>query len=372
MLRVPMGLAERRALYEKIEAVRGRHLLALFLSSRSGAPALMASDVLPALFRQIRALPADEKGVDILIESNGGQADVAIRFNDVLREVRRDVHVLVPRNAFSAATMLALGGTRIMMHPLSCLGPIDPQLRIQRADGSFDQVGAEDIKAFVDFLNDEVRITDQAQVAAVFTRLFEDVRPIQLGVARRASMRSLAIAKELLLRHAESHEAHTKVETIAERLAGGYHAHGHPISPTEARAMGLPVDVASPDLADLMWSVLMEADGEMETETPLQPYAHMMRLWRERMDRWKSELAAAAATAAPGAPTSAPLAQEIEALKISLQIPIHFSLTATMGLVESVRCASRCDIALHYIGGVTPKGGELSAGPGAAVWKAVD
>lgn len=91
----------------------------------------------------------------VLIESSGGQADVAVRINDVLREVKRDVNVLVARSAFSAATMLSRGGGRIIMHPFACLGPIDPQLFVRRNDGHVDMVGAEDIKAFVDFIKKE-------------------------------------------------------------------------------------------------------------------------------------------------------------------------------------------------------------------------
>ena len=147
-----------------------------------------------------------EGRANLIIDSYGGQADVAIRINDVLREVGRDVQVLVPRNAFSAATMLALGGTKIVMHPLACLGPIDPQLVFRRPDGTMEVISAEDIKAFVEFIREEVGITHQKEVASVFGRMYDDVKPVQLGVARRASMRSIALAKELLERHASSGE----------------------------------------------------------------------------------------------------------------------------------------------------------------------
>ena len=138
--------------------------------------------------------------------------------------------MLVSRKAFSAATMLALGATKIVMHPYACLGPIDPQLQMRRPDGTVESVAVEDIRAFVEFLTDEAGISDQREIASVFSKLLDAVPPTALGVARRASKRSVEIAKELLLRHIKEGDAQAKVGAIAERLAGGYHEHGHPIS----------------------------------------------------------------------------------------------------------------------------------------------
>ena len=55
---------------------------------------------------------------------------VAWRFVNALRERVERFSVLVPQDAFSAATLLALGADEIVMHPYGCLGPVDVTVAI--------------------------------------------------------------------------------------------------------------------------------------------------------------------------------------------------------------------------------------------------
>ena len=66
--------------------------------------------------------------VDILIHSPGGRPDATERIVGLLRGKFREVHFLIPHSAYSAATMLALSGDSITLHPSATLGPIDPQI----------------------------------------------------------------------------------------------------------------------------------------------------------------------------------------------------------------------------------------------------
>ena len=187
-----MGLAERRAHCEKMATERKRHVVAIYLTSRLGLQLQMSPDMFPPLFRLIRALPPDteeRKGVDshhrqLRRPSRCGYQDQRCAERGRARRpgARTAQRVL-------CSTMLALGGTKIVMHPLACLGPIDPQLVFRRPDGTMEVISAEDIKAFVEFIREEVGITHQKEVASVFGRMYDDVKPVQLGVARRASMR---------------------------------------------------------------------------------------------------------------------------------------------------------------------------------------
>ncbi|MBM3148108.1 MAG: hypothetical protein FJ000_09485, partial [Actinobacteria bacterium] len=67
-----MAFAERKALYDRIEATRGRPLIAYVTSSRPNAQAQMASDVIPRIAEQVRCVPPEHTDVDLLIVSNGG------------------------------------------------------------------------------------------------------------------------------------------------------------------------------------------------------------------------------------------------------------------------------------------------------------
>ncbi len=301
--------------------------------------------------------------MDVLIESIGGAADVAIRINDVLRETNRDLNVLVPRRAFSAATMLALGAKQIVMHPYACLGPIDPQLQMRKPDGTVDSVAVEDIRAFVEFLTDEAGISDQREIAAVFSKLLDGVPPTALGVARRSSKRAVEIAKELLLRHVKEGDAQAKVSSIAERLAGGYHEHGHPISATDARSMGLPVEVAKSPLREDLWALVLDADEELKTNLPHQTYMAGFKAWSDRRARWKRDYEAKPAQALDA------LDAEFASLQQSFQAPVDFEMEATVGLVESARGADRCVTRFMNICSVTPAGVKVFGGPPSVVWE---
>ena len=72
-----MGFAERKALYEGIEAKRDHPLIAYVTSSRPNAQAQMASDVIPRIAEQVRCVGSEHTAVDLLIVSNGGDPTVA-------------------------------------------------------------------------------------------------------------------------------------------------------------------------------------------------------------------------------------------------------------------------------------------------------
>ena len=68
------------------------------------------------------------KKLAIVLETNGGIIEVVERIVTAIRHHYDEVTVIVPDQAMSAGTVLALSGDRIMMNYFSCLGPIDPQL----------------------------------------------------------------------------------------------------------------------------------------------------------------------------------------------------------------------------------------------------
>ena len=63
--------------------------------------------------------------MDLLLVSNGGDPVVSWRIISLLRERFKKVGVLLPYQAYSAATLVALGADDIVMHPFSNLGPVE-------------------------------------------------------------------------------------------------------------------------------------------------------------------------------------------------------------------------------------------------------
>ena len=112
-----MSYIDKKELYKKLEEKRKRPLLVYVTSIRPGCSAQMAQDVLPEFIKQINTIDKDVKEIDLLVLSNGGDPIVSWRIITLLREKFDKVSILIPYTAYSAATLLALGGDEIIMHP---------------------------------------------------------------------------------------------------------------------------------------------------------------------------------------------------------------------------------------------------------------
>jgi len=75
-----------------------------------------------------------QKKLSVILETDGGYAEVAERIARTLRKFYRQIAFIVPNYAMSAGTILVMSGDEILMDYFAILGPIDPQVR--KKDGS--------------------------------------------------------------------------------------------------------------------------------------------------------------------------------------------------------------------------------------------
>lgn len=271
-----MTYAERVELYREIEKERGRPLITYVTSSRQNAEGVIASDVIPEFCRQILEIPEDEKKIDILIVSRGGDPIVSWRIISLLRERFDEVGVLIPYEAYSAATLLALGANEIVMHPFSNLGPVDPQLHIvKNIEGKQEKLdfAAEDLAHFLDFVSTDVGISDQEQKERAFELVAKEVGAIPIGAAKRSSNLALSLGAKLLGLHMADHN---KVKAISEALNKSFYHHGYPVGRKEAKDIGLNVIDAPSNLETLMWKVWDDVEMEMKCKEPFNPFDIVM------------------------------------------------------------------------------------------------
>lgn len=279
-----MAFAERKALYDRIEATRGRPLIAYVTSSRPNAQAQMASDVIPRIAEQVRCVPPEHTDVDLLIVSNGGDPTVAWRTVSILRERFEKVGVLLPFSAFSAATLLALGADEVVMHPFANLGPVDMQLvqrrRVTGPDGhptgEIEEItfGSEDVRHLLEFLRADVGITDQDPLERAFELAIRDVGAIAIGSAKRGTNLALSMGEKLLGLHMEDKN---QAKAIAESFNSAFYHHGYPVGRREAAEAGLHVVMAEDiELDDALWSVWTDVATEMAVDTPFDPLVEVM------------------------------------------------------------------------------------------------
>jgi hypothetical protein len=278
-----MTLQERQARYKAIEDVRERPLIVYATSTRliSLSPqminvaGMMGGDAVREFIDQMDTIP-DAKQVDILIHSTGGDPLAAWKLMSMLRERFQKVSVLVPFMAFSAATLFALGADEIIMHPHSSLGPIDPQITVAMPDGKGRRFSYEDVGAFLRFLSNEVKITEQVHISDVIDKLFSVVDPVLLGAAKRASELSSSVGERLLLMHMRATKDKARAKQIAENLNKSFFAHGDAVSRSRARQLNLKIAADNPELEKLLWQAFLGIESYMEMRKPFVPLQHYL------------------------------------------------------------------------------------------------
>ena len=113
---------------DKQDGVKGSKLIIYTASPFLPLISSIAIQDIP-LFEDLLRSISGAKQCYLMINSPGGNADVAEKMIRMCRQRFQTFNIIVPDYAKSAATMIALGSDKIMMGYLAELGPIDPQLR---------------------------------------------------------------------------------------------------------------------------------------------------------------------------------------------------------------------------------------------------
>ena len=126
------GPSTRQPVLRRLEEGRERKVVLFFTSFRY--PVLMDDEDADLLEGVLQKLDLSS-GLSLILNSPGGMALAAER---VIRACRTysngDFEVIVPKMAKSAATMICLGASKIVMSDTSELGPIDLQIVLREGD----------------------------------------------------------------------------------------------------------------------------------------------------------------------------------------------------------------------------------------------
>jgi membrane-bound ClpP family serine protease len=186
----------------------------------------------------------------LLLVTPGGDGETAVRLARSAQARCREFTVIVPDQAKSAGTILALGAHHILMGPVSDLGPIDPQIQI--ANGTL--VSAKDIIAAVDEATSRVQAAPETY--ALHAALLADVTALMVQQARAALARTDDLLEEALRANKDrsNEEVDALRTSLAEPLITSAKSHGAVFGLDEALAAGLPVTPADPVSAQ--WQVI--------------------------------------------------------------------------------------------------------------------
>lgn len=194
------------------------------------------------------------KPIIVLCVSPGGQAEPAFRIAKFLRNKCGAYKILIPKQSKSAATLLALGASEIIIGEDADLGPLDVQIgdhNEERTYSGLDEVQALD--GLFELANNQVLSTTmiwsrimkkkkQLLLPTVIEYVTGMMRPLmeKIDAVHYMSLsRTLRIAEEYAFRLLQEKYGHLNAKMIARKFVQNYPYHGFIIDISEAREIGL-------------------------------------------------------------------------------------------------------------------------------------
>ncbi|WEA00097.1 SDH family Clp fold serine proteinase [Mucilaginibacter sp. SJ] len=294
-------LTLRKQCYSDIEALRARPLI-VYASNFTSAFAQYAGNSNSILLDDVEGftdiisnIAANVKEIDVLIHSPGGSPDATERIVSVLRNRFNKVHFLVPHSAYSAATMLALSGDTITLHPSATLGPIDPQLNGIPARSIIR--GFENVK--------EAIKNEGPEALPAYIPLIEKYTLAQLEQCNDAAALSKELVQTWLAQYMFEGSGDNKIIEQAVIYFSNYDEHkihSRPLLFEKINGFNLKIEQSKGELSDLLWESYILVNGFFDAMTFSKLYENNYGLsFGRQMNIPQQQLVQPAQPAAPQA-----------------------------------------------------------------------
>ena len=266
----------REAIIKELQTERGSKIISYIVSTRQGVNFQIADDAVRIIYDHLRKLGIKNTDkVDIFLHSFGGVGVVPWKLVNLVREFSKDFEVLVPYKAYSAATMIALGANKIVMHRMGELGPIDPKVANEfnpvTPQGQQIGINVEDVASYVSFMKEFAGITHEDELIQALNSLTNNVHPLAIGNVYRFYAQSRMMAKKLLKLHMIDPKDEHIIDEVSEILTSKLFFHGHPINRKEASDLKLKIEEPKQKIEELMWKLYKSYEDEMEILQPFNP-----------------------------------------------------------------------------------------------------
>ncbi len=179
--------------------------------------------------RQYRDYP-----LELILHTPGGQLHASIQIARALRKHPKNTRVIIPHYSMSGGTVIALAASEIVMDKDAVIGPIDPQIG--------------------DFLRGTFPAPSWIYAAETKKEKADDATLVMSDVSRKALKLTRQVAKELLEGKIQPGvDGEDRLDKVVEKLVSGEMIHSTPLSASEAKNIGLPVNTDFPeDVHDFM------------------------------------------------------------------------------------------------------------------------
>jgi ATP-dependent protease ClpP protease subunit len=245
-------------------------LLMLYPKDEEGyfSASISAKDEI-TVYKLLRDRKETKESLLILLDTSGGNVYSAVKIMDTLRTKYKDITIAIPQEAKSSGTMMCCGADKLIMGPISELGPLDkPMIHpdnetarisaldiVKSIDGMLD-TAEEREKVLAKELNDELGIPIQKSLALASDSISKLVSPMlckeDVKIYNQAK-RLLAIAenygKEFLiafmLKYIDKEKLRERIaDMIIRRLVWLYPDHSFAVRRNELREWFFMIDDA--------------------------------------------------------------------------------------------------------------------------------
>jgi len=242
---------------EKKELNDGHHPNGV-IAHIASAP-LVGADV-PVLGNVLREI-GDVHTLSLILHSPGGDGTSVEKFVSLCRAQCKRLRVIIPNEAKSAATMIALGADQIVMGPCSELGPIDAQVPVV-ANGISRYVSAQ---SFIDardkLLTQHADAVAKSENTQAILQMLASLDIPFIEECQRMMDFGRDVVRKLLSEHMfkKVPDKDQKIAKIVETLSSvaRFKVHGRLIDGSTARTeLGLKVKLVGRD--DMLWEKAWE------------------------------------------------------------------------------------------------------------------
>jgi len=240
----------RQRLIKKLNQLSGRHTIS-YVSSFFPLPVAFINDWDAEIIENIlKSYGKKFEKIDLILHSGGGFAESAERIVNSIYSYCDDFRVIIPTQAKSAATMVAMGASSILMSDTSEIGSIDPQLP--------NGIAAQSVIKAYEELEQKIskkQKNNESHDAELIS--ISKIDPILLRECRKSMDLAKDIASKLMNKKMRLQNPISASEIEMNFLDDGRtFSHGRLIGWEEAKNLGLQIEYV--DKFDEKWNLIWE------------------------------------------------------------------------------------------------------------------
>jgi ATP-dependent protease ClpP protease subunit len=285
-------------LIKDIQAKTNRKLIVYIANFNHPLGGIHLVDVLP--FEEILRTIGPVKEIDLLLNSPGGEINATEKLVTMLRQRYDNIRVIVPNQAKSGATMIALASDQVMMGYLSELGPIDSIIAVQNPDGTVRSVPAQSIIDSIELMTQTIADAKKnGRPIEQFVAMAFRIDPSLWDMALKAQALSTQFAQKWLTKHMCKGDANLAKQITSNFMdVKKYLSHGRIIGVAEAKEI-LPkesiIELGKEDpLWNMFWELYVRCEWRINTQRTIKFFAN---------ERANMDIGAAVAVRRPPPPT---------------------------------------------------------------------